>query len=112
MAYTGAKKTEYMREWREKNKDSIRAYNRKTSLKVYGITPIEYAELLLKQDGVCAICKQPSRQTRGRSLAVDHDHRTGKVRGLLCNPCNLTLGKMQDDPSLLRNAAEYLERSE
>lgn len=52
----------------------------------YGITPAEYDAILKKQGGVCDICKKP--RTQKRRLHVDHDHRNGKVRGILCSRCN------------------------
>ena len=72
----------------------------------YGITPEQYTEMVVAQGGVCLICREVS-----EGLCVDHDHVTGKVRGLLCHECNMALGKMKDDPARLRSAAEYLERS-
>ena len=56
--------------------------------RLYGITIADYEAMLEFQEGVCAICERPPRTLR---LAVDHDHKTGKVRGLLCNTCNQTL---------------------
>jgi hypothetical protein len=59
----------------------------------------------------CNICD--TRDSRGRwgGLHIDHDHATGVVRGVLCNDCNLGLGRFRDEPALLRKAADYLERS-
>jgi hypothetical protein len=62
-----------------------------------------------EQGGVCAICEQPCRT--GKRLAVDHDHQTGHVRGLLCRTCNSGIGLLNDDPDLLRKAADYIERT-
>lgn len=74
----------------------------------YGIGPEQYAELLAKQGGKCAICGTTD-PGRGREyLCVDHDHSSGTVRGLLCSPCNYALGQFKDDPDLLRAALEYL----
>ena len=75
----------------------------------YGMTPEEYEELLSAQNGVCAICQQPCKS--GRHLAVDHDHETDKVRGLLCAPCNTAVGLMGDDPDRLRAAISYIEEA-
>lgn len=76
----------------------------------YGITLAEYEILAEVQNHVCAICKKP--QMNGRRLAVDHDHRTGKIRGLLCGKCNFALGYLNDNPVLADIAAAYLrERS-
>jgi hypothetical protein len=76
----------------------------------YGITREEYDALTIKQGGLCAICKG-SDPRRGKStrLFVDHDHETGRVRGLLCHRCNVALGGFSDDIARLRAAANYLE---
>jgi hypothetical protein len=73
----------------------------------YGLTEEDYALMLAGQGGGCSICGVPP---NGKHLVVDHDHITGKVRALLCAPCNATLGNMKDSPSLLRAAADYIER--
>ena len=78
--------------------------------RLYGISPEKYWEMNRQQAGLCAICRKPCRT--GKRLAVDHCHKTDVVRGLLCSGCNLALGAMQDDPHVLRAAAEYLERSQ
>lgn len=87
-------------------------------VKKYGISLEEYRELFDKQGGRCAICgkEEVKAQSRGNgsspttdSLHVDHDHETGNVRGLLCYRCNTGIGKMFDDPVLLRKAADYLD---
>lgn len=78
----------------------------------YGITPEEYASLLLKQNGVCAICRKPETKIRGGTvvqLSVDHDHVTGAIRGLLCMACNLMIGNALDNPATLIAGAAYLE---
>lgn len=77
-------------------------------LKRYDLTMPQYRVLLTEQSGVCAVCKR--RCPTGRRLAVDHNHKNGKVRGLLCCNCNVAIGKLNDSPALLRKAAEYLEK--
>ena len=72
----------------------------------YGMTADQYQEMLAIQDGCCAVCRR--KQVRCR-LAVDHDHHTGRVRGLLCDSCNRAIGQFGDDPARIRQAAEYLE---
>lgn len=75
----------------------------------YGITVDQYNEMLKAQSGKCKICKRvESRKTSAR-LCVDHDHKTGQVRGLLCFGCNAGLGKFNDDPALIQRAIKYLE---
>ena len=74
----------------------------------YGITLEYYNELLEKQDYVCAICGRTAAGNK-TSLFVDHCHKTGKVRGLLCLDCNTSLGRFNDDPNLFRKAIKYLE---
>lgn len=81
---------------------------------LYGISRVDYDSLYLRQGGVCAICRRPEtmvdkRTGKTQGLSVDHNHKTGKVRGLLCGVCNTGLGKFKEDPRLLRLAADYLE---
>jgi len=77
-----------------------------TLQKKYGITLAQYERMLGKQGGGCAIC---GRVAKTRSLNVDHCHRTGAVRGILCHSCNRGLPFFRDNPALFRKAAEYLE---
>ena len=94
--------------WREKNPDQFNASVRNAKLiRQFGITAEQYDEMLASQSGGCAICRKTC--SSGRRLAVDHDHATGKVRGLLCAKCNQGLGQFRDDPELLRVAMAYLE---
>lgn len=73
----------------------------------YGLADGEYEAMLARQYGRCAICNL---RPRSKRLAVDHDHRTGRVRGLLCGSCNRRLlGAAHDDPAILRRALAYLE---
>jgi hypothetical protein len=75
--------------------------------KRYGITLDEYADILAEQNGVCAICGYAPSST-DKALAVDHNHITKKVRGLLCSWCNRGLGLFKDSPYLLEVAYTYL----
>lgn len=88
-----------------------RAYNLKS---VYGMTVGEHEHMLATQGGVCKVCGQHEirRHKDGGSVAlhVDHDHETGVVRGLLCHKCNIGLGSFDDNPELLRKAADYIEQ--
>lgn len=79
----------------------------------FNITPAERDKMEALQGGLCEICGCGETTKRGgkiRRLSVDHDHSTGSFRGLICNRCNTTLGKVLDDPGLLRKMACYLER--
>lgn len=87
------------------------AENLRKNLRKFGISPEEYEARLVLQDGRCATCRRaPSKTTNGkRALAVDHCHRTGATRGLLCHRCNTALGQLCDDVHTLRNLIRYLE---
>lgn len=91
--------------FKQRGKDQAYRYNLK---KNYGITEADYLKILAKQNGVCKICKQNSHLKSGR-LALDHCHKTNKIRGLLCTKCNAAIGMLQDDINLLKAAIEYLE---
>jgi len=71
----------------------------------FGLTIEQYETLLEKQLGVCALCRRPPKVVR---LHVDHDHKTGVIRGLLCHRCNRGLGYIQNTPEVLERAAGYV----
>lgn len=96
--------------YKARNREKVAALARKSSLKVrYGITPEQYGCLLSKQNGLCAICGKPERLSKGRNLCVDHCHKTGVIRGLLCDRCNVGIGAFGDDPELILKAAQFIE---
>lgn len=116
---SGFKKTRQA--WIENNRDKLSRYGlkyyyadpvrakekrEKAKLKQWGLSIDDYERLVKAQGGGCAICKKPC--SSGRKLAVDHDHKTGRIRGLLCSNCNLGLGKFFDNKELLRKAISYL----
>jgi hypothetical protein len=100
----------YQAQYRLENRQVLRDRERERR---FGVSRREYAEMYKQQNGVCAICSQPETATRKsvvKSLAVDHNHTTGKVRGLLCSACNTAIGKMRENPEILASAIQYLER--
>jgi len=127
-----------MRNWRAKNKDKSNANNLKSRKKnwpkwkdkanqtrragyrekylarLYGISQAEFDAILVKQGGRCAICQTQNpgvhgRKTDGENWHVDHNHQSGKVRGLLCFACNVGIGHLKDDPVLVKAALNYLQ---
>lgn len=91
--------------WYKNNPDKTKS----RLLKKYDLTLGEYKELLQINDSKCTICERecPS----GHALAIDHDHKTGVARGLLCINCNKGIGNFKDNIYLLKKAIEYLETS-
>lgn len=84
-------------------------YHRKWRLKrSFGLSVEDYNDLYDKQEGKCAICKGNEKNVSKYNLSVDHCHKTGRVRGLLCDACNLGLGKFNDSYELLDSAMKYL----
>jgi hypothetical protein len=72
----------------------------------YDIGVEDYDDLMKIQGGLCAICRRPC--SSGRRLAVDHDHESDEIRGLLCTKCNMAVGFFDDDAEIVRNALRYL----
>lgn len=110
--------------YKDRNKDQIKAYREKTKDKQrravrawrlkndYGITIEEYESILDSQGNVCKICGNPeTAKFRGvlKSLAVDHCHKTGLVRGIICDSCNVGIARFRDNPDVMRAAIQYLE---
>jgi hypothetical protein len=81
-------------------------------LKIYGITFQEYSEKLSKQGGMCAICHERRGQPNlnKRLMPVDHNHKTGKTRDILCPNCNVALGLMDENQKYLNNMINYIEK--
>lgn len=112
--------------WAAVNKEKLKDCNRKSYHKYklkrqdrdrfrrFGISKEIFFAMLKNQNNNCAICGNPERGLNKygeiRSLCTDHDHHTGKVRGLLCLLCNSAIGKLKDSPELLRKAALYIEQ--
>lgn len=98
-----------MRKARTEYPDSVRVVNLKSR---YKLTPDDYEDLLCRCNARCEICGMTASEHKkktGRFLAVDHDHQTGAVRGILCGWCNMELGKMETNPKLMtKEAAVYL----
>lgn len=94
------------KEWRNNNPRNVKSINLKRR---YGITIDQYESMLEKQNSCCAICKSisPNRLDIDYFL-VDHDHKTGKIRGLLCDPCNKGLANFKDSQINLTRAIEYI----
>lgn len=92
------------REWYQANLERAAKTTRRNKLRrEYGLTLEQFDAMLTAQAGLCAICQREMTPPH-----VDHDHSTGVVRGLLCQPCNTALGLFQDDPEILATAAAYL----
>lgn len=110
------KRIPYYRAYYLKNKERINVYDKahrlanpeqhKRNLRKirYGISEEQYQEMLLKQDGKCAICEKEMSPPH-----VDHCHNTKKVRGLLCDTCNRGIGYLKEDINILKGAIKYLE---
>lgn len=118
---------DYQRQWVDENRDKVSAYNvaymsdymkteayanskHRSRMKRYQITDADFNAMWEAQDGCCAICKVKL-QPRGRSkhsAAIDHNHKTREVRGVLCRGCNHGIGSLGDSPSILIAAAKYL----
>jgi hypothetical protein len=104
-------KADYARQWAKRNPDKVKNSELK---KRYGITKDVYDSMLDEQGGVCALCGQTEMVRRAgglvaRDLAVDHDHATGRVRGLLCTRCNFVIAAYEAFPNILNKAQSYLE---
>lgn len=97
-------------EWCKRNPERRALSKKKNYLKsMYGITLEDYTTLLTKQNGTCALCCSDKCGGRGKYFHVDHDHKTGIVRGLLCMQCNTSLGRFENNPELLNKTMKYLQ---
>lgn len=105
------KNTRACKKWRDTHPEAYQQMQRRMSLrKLYGMTVGDYDEKLKAQQGRCAICGADEPNGPGKKnghFMVDHDHKTGAIRGLLCSNCNVLLGQASDDVSILEKAIQY-----
>lgn len=99
------KRKKYKSKYKKLNKHVERRYKLKSK---YGLSPEDYDKLFIKQNGSCKICEKHQDSFK-KKLCVDHDHKSGRVRGLLCDKCNLAIGHFNDDLNLILKAASYLK---
>jgi hypothetical protein len=106
------KQLEAQRRRRSKNPEKVKAIGRASEhrrrLKRYGVTEPWYADTLKNQKNLCDICLDPL--VPGRTTHIDHNHKTGQVRGLLCSHCNFLIGNAKEDKFRLMQAINYLEK--
>ena len=95
--------------YKDRNKDPEikRRKNNYELKKYYNISLNEYEKMISKQNSCCKICNRHQNLFK-YEFAVDHNHKTGKIRGLLCQPCNTALGLFKDDIEVINNAMRYL----
>ncbi len=86
-------------------------YKPRKRLYRYGLTVEAFNQLLVEQDGRCAVCRTDTPSgAKGVGWCVDHDHETGQVRGVLCGACNTGIGMLQDDPDVIAAALRYVQK--
>lgn len=103
-------KKAYSAQWRKDNPEKHQAFNDKHRYYAYGLTDVTIAKLFAEQDGKCPICENELPFEKSRKWVIDHNHDTGKVRGILCHACNRALGQFKDSPAMLMKAIAYVER--
>jgi len=100
-----------MRNWRTENPEKAAEQSEKDKLTKFGVDQSWYDKKFTEQHGVCAVCKKPEKtkqQGKVQRLSVDHDHKTGQPRALLCAACDRAIGLMKEEPRRLEAAARYL----
>lgn len=100
---------EKQRLWREANPEKHAANRKRAYAAKYGLTPEQLDSKFAEQNGQCAICKIDIELNTANGMHVDHDHYNDAVRGLLCGPCNVGIGMLQDSAGLMRRAADYID---
>ena len=94
------------REWRERYPERVKENGIKYR---HGISLKDYNKMFIKQNGRCAICEKPQSDF-SRKFIVDHCHKTGRIRDLLCYCCNTLLGKIENEPENLKKLLKYLDK--
>ena len=96
--------------WYAANKDKVRNY---FLIKTFGVTLEDYTKIFIAQGEVCAICGDTSTAdgtNTNKNWPIDHSHKTGAIRGILCRGCNVGIGHLKEDPTLINKAINYLKK--
>lgn len=99
--------SEYWKKNKHIKKHKLKQYYLRSE---YNISPEEYNQLLVKQDFKCALCGRHASEFQ-RGLAIDHCHETGRIRGMLCMPCNTSLGQLGDTPEAISKVLSYITKN-
>ena len=97
------------KEYYNKHKEEFKKYHLKNR---YSLSISKFNNLLLAQNMKCAICKEPLDLQNPHNVNIDHDHKTGKIRGILCNKCNVAIGLLRDNPEYAYSAFIYLKKGD
>lgn len=99
------------RRWRLKNPEKCKLYRRQTNYRIkYGLELEQIEQIFAVQRKLCAICNEPAVLGGKTGAKMDHNHKTGQNRGILCSVCNTSLGGFKDNPEILSNAIKYLAK--
>jgi hypothetical protein len=113
-----------VKKWSAKNPDKVKGQQLRRALREkqrklgnelrynYDITFEQYERISIAQGDVCIICQRPNETSRTKRLFVDHNHTTGRLRGLLCHACNMAIGFLREDPEIFTRAIAYLKAFE
>jgi len=111
---------DYQKAWRERNKKKIEEYNSRADVQLrrrlyyieknHGVSREWYLAQLEKQGNKCACCGRDFSKLKSKEIHVDHDHRTGKVRGIICMKCNFALGDVNDSIERIQKVIDYLKK--
>ena len=102
-------RNEKTKQWQKDNPEKVSDLYRSWLIKTrYGLTQEQYDTVLKSQNGLCAICGTDDPGSNRKNWCVDHDHKTGRIRGLLCNNCNRGIGLLKEDLFVFESAMVYL----
>jgi hypothetical protein len=99
----------YRRRWAAENPEKAEAQRQRKRLRRYGLTIEQYDDIVCRQNNRCGVCRCSLAEIESKRIHIDHCHVTGRVRGVLCEQCNLGIGKFKENAEALARAAEYLQ---
>ena len=108
--YTKFSKRKYYQNNKDKWSECWKKRTTNRRIKQFGINEEKYNKMVEKVNNRCEICGKHTKELK-KSLCIDHDHNTGKIRGLLCSDCNVAIGRFKDNINSIKNAIKYLTKA-